>query len=1403
MRRHAISRNMAGQLLLVGALMTAWALARDVFALDVGDSADDTKAVDVYVNDSLEAGDAVRRAETLTTRGRWQEAAELLQKTADEMGDRLIGVSPGYFVGVREHINRVVAAWPPVGIKAYRDLYDRQMQRALDVLTPFQARSVDTLMPLFDRYFCTTQAGELVDAIAQLAIESGDLLLAERVYREVLAIHPDRKHFAERYGCMLTLLGAMQGRAGTAFPREVCDASVRWMGQDRRVDEIRHEIHAAFSALNAAASPTEWPIFGGNVERNRRAPTHIDELGLLWRFDAFGGDHSRNEAGETDSPGEVERSRARRLTMHPVLSGDLVFVQRFREVVALHRNTGAVAWRYRGEQAQPPAFADVDDRPPGWDAVTVHDGRVYASLPGESAPYYSYDANRHLPELICFEAATGHVLWRVNDNVLEEAFAEMVFDSSPIVSGNKLLVIVRRRRSFGFEDCYLYRFHAVTGAFEHRTHLGGSATGTFGSRRATKTVAAMHGDTVYVCTNLGTIAAVSAHTGAVRWLRQYEHKQKKNGAGFSALVRDVKPWQFNPVVFDRDRMAALPTDAAHLLILSASNGKTINAIPLNRLGDAEVLLGLRGRMLCTAGREVACYDVTADSLRWSTALPEGATIFGRGVWTHERLLIPTRATLFVLDAATGRIVEMPWEAEGEGGNVLATGDQIFVAGPGRLSAYVRKADIFSALRSTMAASPTDPLPALELAEIALSNGELEDAIAALDEAVARADGQREPLEPALRRRLFDDTLMFVERLAARDRLTSQTLEKLFGYAARFPPDTAAHLDYRLRFAQWFAAQDVPERSVQLYQQILRDASLRPLPVEPSAPSSRSAESLAQTRIDDLIAAHGRNIYAAFDQEAARILDHARRTDNANALQQIVIIFPNSQAAPLALTAHGDLLLRGGRAAQAARRYAQAYHRYPIQPDHPALLRKIADAYERADRRQLAYLWLTNAARKHPTYRIKHQGRLTTFRAYRERLKDVAGLVAPSRPQMTLPLNEQFAKSFEEGVSLLSPRFRHAPAQNWSAFFVRTPQGVDAFDARTGTALWPEPVKSRTRTELLVTTRKLAVFANQYLVFAVDMATGQRRWSHGEYPNHLDRVDGDWEDGTVLRTHTLHGRRLVSLRDNGELTAVDVDTGVLLWAKTHRPKPIGRIALGDNLLAYHAAGQRNTDHAVVCVVDAAAGDWLGAVLTEEKHAVEGLYITLDERLLLATTRSVSCYDPQTQRRHWRIQLDGRLRPDSLLLDLDALYYSDDGRTVKKIGIESGKTLWESQPLARRGDDDLNLQLQDAALIVSTNASVNAVDTLTGLTLWAGTTPQRVKLQARLLTSAYLVAVNIPGGLLDAEATAYFYDHRNASGLIARDGGALPLGALEGVKQILAADNALLIQTGSTIRGWSRR
>jgi outer membrane protein assembly factor BamB/tetratricopeptide (TPR) repeat protein len=1413
----------------------------------------------VYLDDSLEGADVLIRADALIRTERWREAAELLQSTSDRFGDKLYRISAGYYVGLRDHINSLIAAWPTAGLEAYRSLYEHEIERALSQLEqvgksgktartdPHFAKRLD----LFYRYFCTQAALPLANAIGQAAIESGDLALAESVWTTTLEKHPDAVEQADYLRAMLAIVRALQS-ATTGDHRQQADAAnpfgadqqgvqlesrgtreteqlntrIRWKGQDRLLRDILTDISDQFRPPSRSTQADEWPTFGGSYSRDRITHCSVDDLGVQWRF-SFRADR-RNEDPDDDSIlTESVRDRARDFAIHPVVAGGLVFVQRYREIIALRQNTGEIVWQFRADSVErdPPSF--IQEQPPRWDAPTVAGGRVYASIPGPASSFHSYGTGDTPHELVCLDAASGAVMWRVSERALAARFAEVRFDPSPIIEHDQLYVVGRRRRSFGFEDAYLFRFDASTGLLLGRTHIGSASTGTYGSQTATRSVAALYGDTVYVASNLGSVAAVAAFTGAIRWLRLYDRSAGGSG-GAAARSSDVAPWHFNAVVVSAEGLVVQPMDAPHILVLARSDGRQLQSLPIQAVIPPEsgedrppadssanswsiplTLLGIRGKYVCIVSEQVRCIDLDTRQTRWSNGLPDSADLVGRARWAGDRILVSTTKGISMFAIENGERTDLSWPPAGEPGNLLALSDQLIVAGPETITSYVRKSEMWNRLRERLEAAPDDPVPALELAEVAMRSGETIEAVDALEVAVSRLiKSDASTNDDEIRSRLFRNAVSFAEgltQLSTDD--DAAILGRLFEVAARFPTDRADHLSYRLKFALLFERVAEPNRALTLYQQVLQDRSLRELPV-PGHGSVSKAAPYCRDRISELIADHGPELYEPFEKEAERLLQAGRAAGDEATISRVVHAFPNSRVVPQATITLGEMLGRTGRTKEAAQLLIHAYHRYPAMAasnrwttvTRAELIKRIADTFEWGGRREDAYRWLTKGALEYPGIYINDGDKQVTFHQYRERLSDVRDQVEPTRPAMTLPLGMRFTREFSGPTALLIPRFATDPLTRWTRAYVYDDRQIHAIQPTTGTDIWRQPAPTRESVDLLLARDDVAVFATTYQLFGIDPATGERRWSHGEYPSALKNPLVDWEQGETIRTITFHGHVVVLARDGGTITAVDVRSGKLLWSTAQQLAPAGPIALNDEWIVYHVM---QDGHALLCLIHPATGEWIDSIITGEPRPVEELLLTLDGQILMVTSQSMTAIDPVTGTVRWRVSTLGHFRRVSILLDVDAVYCSPDGRDLRKVSLDDGHIIWQIAGLMGRGEDDFTIDRHDAQLIVSSTRSVVAVDAVTGMNLWRGTTPPDPRFHSRALTRNYAVAIHLPDDQEEREGQAFFYDLRNASGLIPENG-APQLGNIEDVRRILLANEAILLQSGpTTILGVSHK
>lgn len=1354
-----------------------------------GKPAPSPEIADVYVNDSLEAADALAKAAELANRGRWPEAAETVHRIAESAGDKLVQVGEkDTFVSVRLAVARVVASWPEPGRAAYRVLAEPAMQAMLR--RHAETRRIEPFLILFEQYFATSAAAVLADRIAQSAIESGEFALAEAVYDRVLREHPDADRYRETYGAILSVLAVMQGKPARTPPP--ANASVRWQGQDQPLEKVLQSVQRSFSIGSAVDADQTWPIFGGAPARSRVSGPTIAEPGLLWRASLGRGDHAELADPAQRDWSEPAGSNGTQAAAFPVVGDGRVYVQHGRQILALHLGSGAVAWRFEAESVAESADTYPDDRPPDAISPTYAGGRVLASIPAEEPVFYQYDPGRRGAELLCLDAADGRLLWRVDARALQLKPGELALDTSPIVAHESVYVIARRRRTFGFEDSYLCRFRMQDGSLAYRVHLGSASTGAYTQRAAV--APAMHNGIVYACSGLGSVLAVSAYTGEVKWARRYARSSVADGPAVSPTP--ISRVVLNPILRWDHRIVVLPPDGDAVMVLDVASGSIVDQFPRGEWPGADTLLGIRGSLLCGLGSRVFCFDLSARSTRMQSDLPPKAELSGRAVWAGDEVLAPTTRGLLRYAISGGKPTEQPWDGAGRGGNLLALPDRLIVAEPDGVAAYVLKANIWKSLRERMAAAPSDPLPAVELAEVAMGAGEHLEAIDVLREAQARL--AQSPSEHApLRKRMFADVLKLATMLVARGEANAVVLQSLCDDAGEYAGDAAASVDYRLQFARLFERIDRPTAAVRLYQQILLDRTLRTVETLESGTPLPAAAS-AERRIAGLIAEHGDQVFAEYESEAALWLANAEQTGDEDSFRRIIESFPNAPATGRAFVAYADLLASGGRLSEARRLYVRAYGRYGGSIDRVPLVARLIDTLIRLKKPESAWRWLQKAERDVPRRDWKHVDAQTAMESLRRRLEEMRAPVEPTLPRVTPPLEAKPPLDLEPGARLLVPRMSHAGEMDWGRFYVRTSEGIAAYDAATAQKAWFALTKQQKDADLLLARRDLALFATLYEVFALDASTGAFAWKLGRKPDHAGDPGGDWEQGGALRTHALQDDLLVSQRDNGEITAAAISSGDILWQQTFRPAAFGRISIADPWVIYHVTLDGRTR---ICILDADTGTWLGDIVADESRPLEDLFATIDGKAIVITSRAVSAYCLHTRAKLWSVALSGQVRPGSLVVGPSEVYFSENGLDVQKIELTSGTVAWQSQRVADRGVDDLTVQLAGDSLVVSTPTSLVAIDVHSGLRQWEATLPARPRLDYRLLTQSFVLAIDTSGEVREEASTAYFFDHARTTGLIP-PGGGVDLGRVTKIRAVLALDQGLLVETDQQVLRWLR-
>lgn len=114
----------------------------------------------------------------------WNGLLESLDEIEQEYGDKLIAITPGWYVNVRDYCNRVRSDLPVEALATYRARVDPQAKRLLDLSVTQGDQS--RLTEIVDRAFVGSWTDQALLRLGDLAWEQGDMDVARRCWRQLL-----------------------------------------------------------------------------------------------------------------------------------------------------------------------------------------------------------------------------------------------------------------------------------------------------------------------------------------------------------------------------------------------------------------------------------------------------------------------------------------------------------------------------------------------------------------------------------------------------------------------------------------------------------------------------------------------------------------------------------------------------------------------------------------------------------------------------------------------------------------------------------------------------------------------------------------------------------------------------------------------------------------------------------------------------------------------------------------------------------------------------------------------------------------------------------------------------------------------------------------------------------------
>lgn len=617
-------------------------------------------------------------------------------------------------------------------------------------------------------------------------------------------------------------------------------------------------------------------------------------------------------------------------TVEPVVDDGVVYLADSVSVVALDLLSGRTLWHHAGpleevdaagvwgEQFDLGIYATSNRRraisPYQVVRPVLAGARLLAVVQAAEAwhdldEFDGHPINHPLPRrrLRCLDPQSGALLWRQERPELgEEAFQNRLdVHGPPVLSGG--LAYVAGSITEGAINAYAAAFELESGDLVWHTLLcTGQQELTMFNRPFQEHVLAppgLYDGSLLVNTNLGVVASLDAWSGRLRWVSSYPAMERHSARSTirPSVTRSVHWTPAAPFVED-GMLVVAPLDSEWMLGLDPNTGQRrwrahtyLDRVQRPPLRHQALPTG-DGRVILVNDQGSECINAASGVTVWSQR-PFGPhdRLSGAAVLSGGHLLVPADPWLVIVDADDGQMLgsrPLPEVPRG-----LAV-QRVVPAGPALLmvdgTSVFAHLDPAALLREHGPLADSVPRSNLALAELCLAGGRFDEATRRFSE-VAAAGGaglvhraRTGLVASALARARWEDTprawaavlelapgrderlALADEALLALDRLGAQPeLVHWLGQIAQLDPEHPVSLpgeptrEAQLAYGLRRLPLETPAQQVALLQGLIASGargSWDGLPVSEAA----------RRRIDELLAEHGRSLYAPFELQAAEL-----------------------------------------------------------------------------------------------------------------------------------------------------------------------------------------------------------------------------------------------------------------------------------------------------------------------------------------------------------------------------------------------------------------------------------------------------------------------------------------------------------------------------------------------------
>jgi cellulose synthase operon protein C len=1172
-----------------------------------------------------DSGDAERMLTNAANQARdrqWSEALDLYQRVIERFGEKVAKVPKGepgadptdefvLFMDGRRYCHRRIAQLPPEAREIYRKRVDPTAGRWYR--EGAGRRDAGPLRRVVEQAYCSSWGDDALELLGDLAFQDGRFGEALSAYAQLVPdrsddpfvlIHPDPSVDLARVAAKKWLCRAAADQPPSQadlaeFARRYPGAAGRLAGRTGGYATILAEAIADDRLVMPGQPDGRWPTFAGSPRRTRVVPGPIDVGQVQWRVDLEKISTARMNGGGIRGGAPVQSRPEAMLAFHPIVLGDQVLVCDGSKVLAFNlgdRPSGSEggearpvspAWRHDPDGAAVVQVARHHSSIPRF-TLTAVGHRIYARMGMSSTLYMGgrrsgFVADPGTSSIVALDWDTqGKLLWEVRSTTLElphrQAGGRMQtvnFEGTPVADARNVYVAVtdHNQQTMVYVACldaetgskrwirYLGTAPAEPNQFQGGFNMPMIAAPSPGDYR--HRLLTLEGSTLYYQTNLGALIALDAETGSTQWIATYP-RQEPNRFGQDS-ERDL-----NPAVVDEGRVLVAPGDSDSIFAFDSGSGRLLwKTEPIADDVKLSHVLGVaKGRLIVTGDR-VLLFDVRDGKLAgvWPDSANKSLEGYGRGLLAGDLIYWPTRAEIQVLDQRTGLKAGPPIklrEAYHTSGGNLAAGDgYLIVAQEDGLVVFCQNSRLIERYRQEIAQAPERAANYYRMARAAEAIGREDTALDSYRQAIQKArpdetiDGF--PLAGAARDHVFRMLMRQAARLR-RERSWDPAIAQLEG-ASRYARADTDRLEARLLLAEIQLDASRPREAVEVLEDVLLDARLRPLPV--AADDGRRtirADLMVADRLGAIVRRYGRESYERYDRQAAELLRRGKEERDPHVLAEVRRDYPVARVVPDALLELGALYESTGRLAEAAQAYKQLLAAAADDEGRARAIWSMARVYDARKLHVAARDAYLDLAARYPKSRLEpggetvaerveaKLGREPYVRLVEDRRRPPVAPPMFRRWEWSAPPDRAVRAMITEGV---------VPSLEASRVVLGDRDALRMLDAADGSTRWSSELGCPAGWAGYLDDKLIVAGGRQ--VVALDLACGAARWRYqpGAGTKEVNRPDpfaaGDeTDDPAPARGETLHGFRLVKgrvfcLRGSSELIALDGDTGAVDWS----------------------------------------------------------------------------------------------------------------------------------------------------------------------------------------------------------------------------------------------------------------